>query len=81
MCLAVPGQVKSVAPDGNMRIAKVDFGGIAREVNLTLVPEAGVGDHVLVHAGFAISRIDEGEAARVWEALREIDALEDEGTR
>lgn len=76
MCLAVPGRVKSVTPDGNMRVAKVDFGGIAREVNLTLVPEAGVGDHVLVHAGFAISRIDEAEAARVWEALKEIDALE-----
>jgi hydrogenase expression/formation protein HypC len=81
MCLAVPGQVKSVASDGNMRIAKVDFGGVAREVNLTLVPEAGVGDHVLVHAGFAISRIDEVEAERVWDALREIDALEDGGTR
>lgn len=76
MCLAVPGRVKSVTPDGNMRVAKVDFGGVAREVNLTLVPEASVGDHVLVHAGFAISRIDEAEAARVWEALREIDALE-----
>jgi len=78
MCLAVPGRVKSVTPDGNMRVAKVDFGGVAREVNLTLVPEAGVGDHVLVHAGFAITRIDQAEAARVWEALREIDALEDE---
>ncbi|MBL8221484.1 MAG: HypC/HybG/HupF family hydrogenase formation chaperone [Bryobacterales bacterium] len=76
MCLAVPGRVKSVTPDGNMRVAKVDFGGVAREVNLTLVPEAEVGDHVLVHAGFAITRIDEAEAARVWEALREIDALE-----
>jgi hydrogenase expression/formation protein HypC len=54
---------------------------VAREVNLTLVPEAGVGDHVLVHAGFAISRIDEVEAERVWDALREIDALEDGGTR
>ena len=80
MCLAVPGQVRSIVPDGDMRIAKVDFGGIAREVNLTLVPEAAIGDHVLVHAGFAIARIDEQEAARVWEALREIDAIEDEGS-
>lgn len=78
MCLAVPGLVRSVTPSGDMRIAKVDFGGIAREVNLTLVPEAVIGDHVLVHAGFAIARIDEEEAARVWEALRQIDALEDE---
>lgn len=81
MCLAVPGCVRSVTPDGDMRIAKVDFGGVSRVVNLTLVPEADIGDHVLVHAGFAISRIDEAEAARVWEALAEIDALEDAGPR
>ncbi|MBL8176022.1 MAG: HypC/HybG/HupF family hydrogenase formation chaperone [Bryobacterales bacterium] len=78
MCLAIPGRVKTVESDGPMRIAKVDFGGVAREINLTLVPEAGIGDHVLVHAGFAITRIDEAEAARVWEALRQIDALDDE---
>ena len=76
MCLAVPGEVRSIVPDGDMRIAKVDFGGVTREINLTLVPEAGLGDYVLVHAGFAIARIDELEAARVWEALREIEALE-----
>lgn len=78
MCLAIPGRVRSVEPAGNMRLAKVDFGGITREVNLTLVPEAAIGDHVLVHVGFAIARIDEEEAARLWESLRLIEALEDE---
>jgi hydrogenase expression/formation protein HypC len=56
----------------------VDFAGIAREVSLALVPEARVGDYVLVHVGFALTRIDEGEAQKVFAYLREIDALEQE---
>lgn len=76
MCLAVPGKVLTVAED-DLRSARVDFGGIIREACLACVPEAGVGDYVIVHAGFAISRIDESEAKRVFEYLEEIGALTD----
>jgi hydrogenase expression/formation protein HypC len=62
MCLAVPGQVLSIADD-QLRTATISFGGTMKEVSLALVPEADVGDYVIVHVGFAISRLDE-EAAR-----------------
>jgi hydrogenase expression/formation protein HypC len=65
MCLGVPGRIVKIAkidPEGLMRMGKVDFGGIAREVCLAYVPEAQVGDYVIVHAGFAISQLDEEEA-------------------
>jgi hydrogenase expression/formation protein HypC len=76
MCLAVPGRIESIADAGPlMRVAKVDFGGVSREVNLACVPEAAVGDYVLVHVGFALSVIDAGEADRVFGYLREIEAL------
>jgi hydrogenase expression/formation protein HypC len=75
MCLAVPGQIVAVAGDeGFTRTGKVSFGGTVREVSLAFVPEAGVGEYVLVHVGFAISRLDEEEAGRVFEALRALDA-------
>ncbi|MCP5468794.1 MAG: HypC/HybG/HupF family hydrogenase formation chaperone [Deltaproteobacteria bacterium] len=77
MCLAIPGQVVSFLSEKSlMRIAKVKFGGIFKEINLSYVPEAGVGDYVLVHVGFAISRIDEQEAKRIFEFLKEIEELE-----
>jgi hydrogenase expression/formation protein HypC len=60
-----------------MRIGRVDFGGIVKEINLAYVPEAAVGDHVLVHVGFAITVIDEAEAARVFEHLRELGEVTD----
>jgi hydrogenase expression/formation protein HypC len=76
MCLAVPGRILSVAGDDPiMRVGRVDFGGIVKEINLAYVPEAAVGDHVLVHVGFALTVIDEAEAARVFEHLREIAEL------
>jgi hydrogenase expression/formation protein HypC len=76
MCLAVPGRILSVAGDDPlMRVGRVDFGGVVKEINLAYVPEAGIGDHVLVHVGFAITVIDEAEAARVFEHLREIEDL------
>jgi hydrogenase expression/formation protein HypC len=62
MCLAVPGQVLSIEED-QLRTATVSFGGVTKSVSLALVPEAGVGDYVIVHVGFAISKLDE-EAAR-----------------
>lgn len=77
MCLAVPGRIVSIAEAGPlMRVGKVDFGGVAREVNLACVPEAAVGDYVLVHVGFALSVIDEGEARRVFAYLEEIEQIE-----
>ena len=73
MCLAVPGRILSVCGDDPLtRLGRVDFGGIIKEINLAFVPEACVGGHVLVHVGFAIAVIDEAEAARVFEYLREI---------
>lgn len=78
MCLAVPGKLLSIEEqDPLLRWGKVDFGGAARRVSLAVVPEAEPGDYVLVHAGVAISRVDADEAARVFEYLRELDALEE----
>ncbi len=73
MCLAIPGQILSISGDDPItRIGRVDFGGIVKEINLAFVPEATIGNHVLVHVGFAITVIDELEAASVFEYLREI---------
>ena len=71
MCLAVPGKITSISGDDPlMRTGKVDFGGILKEVNLAYVPEAQLGDYVIVHVGFALSRVDEAEAQQVFEYLR-----------
>jgi hydrogenase expression/formation protein HypC len=78
LCLAVPGRVLSIEEEGDRRRGRVRFGGIERQANLAFVPEAVVGDYVLVHAGFALSQIDEEEALLVFEYLREIDALSQE---
>ena len=76
MCLAIPGKVTSIeGQDALSRMGKVDFGGVLKEACLAYVPEAQIGDYVLVHAGFAISRLDEEEAGKVFEYLREIDEL------
>jgi hydrogenase expression/formation protein HypC len=72
MCLAVPGRLLSVkGEDPLARVGRVDFGGIVKEISLAFVPEARVDDYVLVHVGFALTVIDESEAAQVFEALRE----------
>jgi hydrogenase expression/formation protein HypC len=76
MCLAVPGRIESIQGDDPLeRSGSVDFGGVRRDVQLTLVPEAGRGDWVLVHVGFAIARIDEEEAERVLAELERIEAV------
>ncbi len=64
MCLAIPGRVQELYPAGGVTMARVDFGGIAREACRAYLPEAKVGDYVLVHAGFAISAVDEEEAKK-----------------
>ncbi|MBX7107591.1 MAG: HypC/HybG/HupF family hydrogenase formation chaperone [Chitinophagales bacterium] len=72
MCLAIPGKIISVseAGDAAFRTAKVSFGGISREVNLCLITDAKIDDYVLVHAGVAISKVDEEEAKVTFEYLK-----------
>jgi hydrogenase expression/formation protein HypC len=81
MCLAIPGQVASIAGDGDPlhRVGRVCFGGIAKEVSLAYVPEAKVGDYVIVHVGFALSVVDEDEARKLLEDLKAIEALDPDG--
>ena len=70
MCLGVPGEIMSLTPDPlGMTMGRVRFGGITKDVCLAYVPEAQVGDYVLVHVGFALSKLDEDEARRTWEVL------------
>ncbi len=78
MCLGIPGQIVGTSGEGLMRVGKVDFAGVAKEISLAYVPEAVVGDFVIVHVGFAISTIDEDEAAKTLGYLREITASWDE---
>lgn len=74
MCLAVPGQVLKIADDP-LRTATVSFGGVTKSVSLALVPEAGVGDYVIVHVGFAISKLNEDAARRTLETYADLAAL------
>ena len=81
MCIAVPGNLKSIAGESPFnRLGQVDFGGVEREVNLVYVPEAKVGDWVLVHTGFAIGLIDEDEAKKVFEDLEAMAGFEESET-
>ncbi|MEO8382661.1 MAG: HypC/HybG/HupF family hydrogenase formation chaperone [Acidobacteriota bacterium] len=75
MCLAIPGKVVETFERDGLHMARVQFGGIVREACLEYVPDAAVGEYVLVHVGFAISRVDEAEAARTYELLAELDQL------
>jgi hydrogenase expression/formation protein HypC len=78
MCLGIPGQIVEIGPEGLMRMGKVDFGGVVREVCLAYVPEAQLGDYVIVHAGFAISQLDEEEAQETLKLIVEVGILEGE---
>ena len=78
MCLGIPGKVLGVS-EGEMRMGRVEFGGIVKEVCLAFVPEAQPGDWVIVHVGFAITRLDEREAEQVFSYLREIGDLAELG--
>lgn len=79
MCLAIPGKIESIENEGDlMRAGKVNFSGIVKDVNLAYVPEAKIGDYVLVHVGFAISTVDETEAMQVFEYLKEIEEIQDQ---
>lgn len=80
MCLAVPGKLLSVVEDAEpaLRRGKVDFGGVKKEISLAFTPEASVGSYVLVHVGYALSVVDEEEANKIFEYLKEMKALEEE---
>jgi len=75
MCLAIPGRITEIFESQGMRMARVDFGGISREACLAYVPEATPGQYVMVHVGFAISAVDEEEAARTYKYLEEMGQL------
>jgi hydrogenase expression/formation protein HypC len=76
MCLAIPGKVESITGhDPLTRMGKVSFGGILKEACLAYVPEVQVGDYVIVHVGFALSKVDEDEAQKVFECLKQMDEL------
>jgi len=81
MCLAVPGTILAVRGEDVLRTGTVSFGGVNKEANLAFVPEAKVGDYVLVHAGFAISIVDEAEAAETLEYFRQIGELGELGNK
>jgi len=78
VCLAIPGKILEIQEQGTLRSARVQFGGIVRQVSLDFVPEAGLGDYVMVHVGFAISRVDPFEADRTYKLLHEMGMLEEE---
>ena len=78
MCLAIPGKILRIEGEDPMtKRAKVSFGGILKDANLACVPDARVGDYVLVHVGFAISVVDAAEAEKTFSYLKEIDGLKE----
>jgi len=81
MCLAIPGKVLQKEDRDGVLIGRVDFGGITREVQLDFVPEVEVGEYVIVHVGFALSRLDAEDAERNLEMLREMGAIEESEVR
>ena len=73
MCLAIPGRILSITGDDPLvRVGRIDFGGVVKEINLVYTPEAQPGEYVLTHVGFAMAVIDEAEAGRIFAALREV---------
>jgi hydrogenase expression/formation protein HypC len=75
MCLAIPGKIVEIYEETGLRMGKLDFGGTVRKCCLQCIPEAVVGDYALVHVGFAISLVDEAEAARTYQLLEEMGEL------
>lgn len=79
MCLGIPGRVVSREAEDGLLMGRVDFGGVARKVCLEHVPEVAIGEYVLVHVGFALSKIDAAEAHKIYELLIELDQLTELG--
>jgi len=78
MCLAIPGRILEISESNGLRAGRVEFGGIVSQVCLDFVPEAQTGDYVIVHVGFAISRVNREEAERTYQALESMGLLEGE---
>ena len=78
MCLGVPGKITEIYMANTLRMGKIDFGGVVREACLEYVPEAEIGEYVVIHVGFAISRLSEEEALETLKLLREISAFDEE---
>jgi len=78
MCLGVPGKIVEIYDSGDLRMGKIDFGGVTREACLDFVPEAQLGDYTIIHVGFAISLLSEKEAQQTLDLLREISNVEEE---
>ena len=78
MCLAVPGRVEEITTDGDLRMGRVNFGGVIKRVCLDYVPEVEVGDYTIVHVGFALSKIDRESAEKTLELFRQMGVLEEE---
>ena len=79
MCLGIPGRVVETYREHDVLMAKVDFGGVSKSVCLEHVPDVALGEYVIVHVGFALSRIDKEEAERLFELLRELQQLDELG--
>lgn len=79
MCLAIPGKVESItdSADPLARMGRINFGGVIKEASLAYVPEANVGEYVIVHAGFALSKVDEVEAQKVFAYLKQMQELDE----
>jgi hydrogenase expression/formation protein HypC len=78
MCLAIPGKVETITGDDAItRMGRINFGGVIKEASLAYVPEVQVGDYVIVHVGFALSKVDEDEAQKVFGYLKQIGELEE----
>ena len=78
MCLGIPGKVTEIRDEGGLAMGKVDFGGVRKDACLAYLPEVEVGDYVVIHVGFAISRLDEEEALKTLEILAEMGVMEPE---
>jgi hydrogenase expression/formation protein HypC len=78
MCLGVPGKITEIYEVSGIRMGKIDFGGIVKEACLEYVPEANIGEYTIIHAGFAITRLDEEEAQKTLDLFREMDLLVEE---
>ena len=77
MCLAIPGKILETSEENGSRFGQVEFGGITRRIQLDFVPEAGVGDYVVAHVGFALTKVNAEEAQRTFEILEQMGILEE----
>src|SRR5450759_874041 len=78
MCLGIPGRIMEISDEAGLAMGKVDFGGVRKEVCLAYLPDAGLGDYVIVHVGFAISKVDEAEARKTLEVLGAMGVIDPE---